>query len=81
MIGSGSVKCAAALGIWKVLRQEDIDIDLYVGCSGGSLFASLMALGCEVDKSIRNVLQLWNKGVTQDRDWMSVLRAFMPGIF
>ena len=81
VIGSGSVKCAAALGVWKVLNEEKIDIDMYVGCSGGSLFASLMALGCEVDESIQHVLQLWNKSVTKNRDWMSILRAIMPGVF
>ena len=33
VIGAGSVKCAAALGLWKVLRREGIDIDMVVGCS------------------------------------------------
>jgi NTE family protein len=35
VIGSGSVKCAASLGLMKVLARENIDIDLVVGCSGG----------------------------------------------
>ena len=37
VIGAGGVKCAAALGLWKVLLREGINIDMFVGCSGGSL--------------------------------------------
>jgi len=44
VIGAGSVKCAAALGLWKVLKREGIALDLVVGCSGGSLYAASMAL-------------------------------------
>ena len=42
VIGAGSVQCAAALGMWKVLQREGVGIDLLVGCSGGSLYASAM---------------------------------------
>lgn len=81
VVGSGSVKCAAALGVWKVLNQEKIDIDMYVGCSGGSMFASQMALGKDIDETINNTLQLWNKNVTKNRHWLSILRAIMPRTF
>ena len=37
VLGSGSVKCAAALGLLRVLQREGIGIDMIVGCSGGSL--------------------------------------------
>ena len=39
VIGSGSVKCAAALGVMKVLTEAGIPIDRVVGCSAGALFA------------------------------------------
>jgi NTE family protein len=45
VIGSGSVKCAAAIGLKRVLEREQIDLDLVVGCSGGAIYASLIALG------------------------------------
>ena len=48
VIGSGSVKCAAALGLMKVLEREGIDVDLVVGCSGGAIYASLIPLGWSV---------------------------------
>ncbi len=45
VIGSGSVKCAAAIGLQNVLRRAGIETGMVVDCSGGSLFAALMALG------------------------------------
>jgi NTE family protein len=78
VIGSGNVKCAAALGVWKVLHREGIDVNMYVGCSGGSLFASTMALGYEVEESIAITQRLWNRTITAKKDWSSLLRAFVP---
>ena len=52
VIGSGGVKCAAALGLWKALLRAGINIDLFVGCSGGSLYATVMALNYDLDDCI-----------------------------
>jgi len=38
VIGSGSVKCAAAIELTHVLAREGIDVDLLVGCSAGAIF-------------------------------------------
>jgi NTE family protein len=81
VIGAGSVKCAAALGLWKVLKREGIEIDMFVGCSGGSLYASTMALGWDVDECERMTLAMWNRKVTERRDWASMLGAFLPKLF
>jgi NTE family protein len=75
VIGSGSVKCAAALGIWKVLSGENIGVDMYVGCSGGSLFATSMAMGLEVEECIEITQSLWNRKITETRDFKSLFRA------
>jgi len=48
VIGAGSVKCAAALGLLKVLDREGIAIDMVVGCSGGSLYAAFIGLGAKI---------------------------------
>lgn len=81
VIGSGSVQCAAALGLWKVLQREQIEIDLLVGCSGGSLYASVMALGHDVDTCERLTRELWTPELTRRRDLRSLLSAAMPRIF
>jgi NTE family protein len=81
VIGAGSVKCAAALGLWKVLRREGIDVDLVVGCSGGSIYAACMALGYDADETEAMTLTLWNRDVTKRRDYRSLLGAFLPRLF
>ena len=80
VIGSGSVKCAAALGLLKVLQREKIGIDLLVGCSGGSLYAALMGLGYEVGVAEQMTRTLWTKDLTKKRDHMAFVRAFVPGV-
>ncbi|MEP6896502.1 MAG: patatin-like phospholipase family protein [Chloroflexota bacterium] len=43
VIGSGGIKCAAAIGLWHVLQEEGIAVDSVVGCSGGSMYGALIA--------------------------------------
>lgn len=81
VIGSGAVKCAAALGLWKVLNRADIGIDMIVGCSGGSLYATTMALGFDVDDCVEKTKRLWNRKITEKRHWSSIFRAILPKTF
>jgi len=80
VIGAGAVKCAAALGMWQVLNREGIDIDMLIGCSGGSLYATFMALDQDVDTCIESTQRLWTRQVTRKRHWPSLLRAALPGV-
>lgn len=43
VIGSGGIKCAAAVGLWRVLKSENIEVESVVGCSGGSMYAALIS--------------------------------------
>ncbi len=81
VVGAGSVKCAAALGLWQALQQEDIELDLLVGCSGGSLYATVMALGHDVETCERLTRELWTPRLTRKRDMRSILSAFLPRLF
>ena len=81
VIGSGSVKCAAALGLMKVLAREDIEVDIVVGCSGGSIYASLIALGWPVEKAIESTLRMWTHEVTSKRSVKAMLQLVLPWIF
>jgi NTE family protein len=81
VIGSGGVKCAAALGLWRVLEREGIGIDLIVGCSGGSMYAAGMALGFSLDECERMTQQLWTRDVMARRDTRSILSALLPKLF
>lgn len=81
VIGAGSVKCAAALGLWKVLRDENIPFDMIVGCSGGSIYASAMAMDYSLDELIEKTTKLWNKSITEKRNWRALASVILPGLF
>lgn len=81
VIGSGGVKCAAALGLQQALRDEGIEIDLVVGCSGGALYATAAALGWSVGETIDLTMRLWTRDTTsRPRRW-ALLKAAFPGLF
>ncbi len=81
VIGSGSVKCAAALGLLKVLQREGISVDLVVGCSGGSLYAALIALGDSVESAEEKTRKLWTRDITKRRNRKAFLSALLPQVF
>jgi len=78
VIGSGSVKCAAALGLWRVLQREGIGLDLIVGCSGGSLYAATTALGFTAEHAADLSARLFTREATGQRDRAALLRAAFP---
>jgi NTE family protein len=78
VIGSGSVKCAAAIGLQNVLAREGIEIDMVVGCSGGSLYAALMAAGYPADRVVEMSKTLWTREITSKRHTRSLLSALFP---
>jgi NTE family protein len=80
VIGSGSVKCAASLGLIKVLQRERIEIDMLVGCSAGCLYATLIASGRSVGEAAELTRRLWTSEITARRDRRSLLRALLPGV-
>ncbi len=80
VIGSGSVKCAAALGIQRVLERADIKLDMLVGCSGGSLYAALLALGYPTEKIAEMSSSLWTHDLTARPNRRALLQAILPGI-
>ncbi len=77
VIGAGGVKCAAALGLWKVLRREGIEVDLAVGCSGGSIYAAAIALGGDIAAAEEMTLDMWSPELM--KDYTSNLSAFQSG--
>ncbi|MCP4715428.1 MAG: patatin-like phospholipase family protein [Deltaproteobacteria bacterium] len=76
-IGSGGLKCAAALGLWKVLLREGINIDMFVGCSGGSLYAAGMALNCDIDDFIEMTFSSAGLRGADKLDWLSIIGFYV----
>lgn len=81
VIGSDSVKCAAAIGLKKVLERENIDLDMVVGCSGGAIYAALIALGWSVQRATESTLKMWTNEVTSKRNLRGILQLALPKIF
>jgi NTE family protein len=81
VIGSGSVKCAAALGLVRVLQREGIRISQLVGCSGGAIYASIVAMGLSIEECVAASERLWTREVTAHGDRRALLRVLMPKVF
>jgi NTE family protein len=81
VIGAGSVKCAAALGVQRVLDRNGIDVDLYVGCSAGSIYATSMALGWPAERAEETTAKLWTRELTSKSRRRAMLEAIRPRMF
>src|SRR6266511_476329 len=80
VIGSGSIKCASALGLLRVLERERIPVDLAVGCSAGGLYASALALGWELEATERRSHEMW-QGLFARIDYVAIIRGLFPRLF
>ena len=78
VVGSGAVQCAAAIGLRRVLEREGVGVDVVVGCSGGSIYAALHALGVPVDEVEAMTRRLWDRSVMARPDRRAALRAVLP---
>jgi NTE family protein len=81
VIGSGSVKCAAALGVVKALNEAGIGIDRVVGCSAGAIFATVVALGAKTEEARDATMRLWSRDITSVRNTWGLLRVLAPRLF
>lgn len=81
VVGSGSVKCAAAIGVVKALNEAGIGIERVVGCSAGALYATMVAFGHTPDEGRDATIRLWTKEITSVRNTLGLLRAIAPKIF
>jgi len=81
VIGSGSVKCAAALGLINALDRAGIAIDMLVGCSAGCLYATLIASGRSTAEAAEMTRVLWTSEIAAQHDRMAWLRAAFPRMF
>jgi NTE family protein len=66
VIGSGAIKCAASIGMWQTLVEENIQVDMVVGCSAGSIYGAGIAMGMSVDEIKMWSERTWTKGLMQD---------------
>lgn len=77
VIGSGSILCAASLGLMKALKREGIQPEMAVGCSGGSLYAAIIALGFDPETVHEMTYDMYKNDIVEG--YTSNLRAAMSG--
>jgi len=77
VIGSGGILCAASLGLIKALRREGLEPSLAVGCSGGSLYASMIALGMNPESMLDKTSNLLKSDIVEG--YTTNLKAAMSG--
>lgn len=77
VIGSGGVLCAASLGLSKALRREGLIPGMAVGCSGGSIYASIIALGIDPVEAETLTLNLFTSDVFEG--YTSNLKSALSG--
>jgi NTE family protein len=66
VIGSGAIKCAASIGLWQVLIEEGIPIDMVIGCSGGSVYGAGIAMGLGIEKVKEISENTWTTDLMMD---------------
>lgn len=81
VIGSGGVKCAAAIGVQHALARAGVPLDLVVGCSGGAIYATLAALGFTPEEATEATLKFWTREVTGIPNRRALLQLLLPRLF
>lgn len=63
VVGSGGLRCAAAIGLLRVLAEAGVPVVRAVGCSGGSLYAAAAALGYDDAKAEALTRAFWTSSL------------------
>lgn len=59
--------------LFRFLRDENIEVDLLVGCSGGAILAALHGIGCSPEEITANIQRFWNRRLFERLDWRTIL--------
>jgi NTE family protein len=72
VLGGGGLKPYAALPLFEFLVQQRIPVDLYVGCSGGSIVVSLLSAGYTPEQIQHEIVPNVSKSLFKV-NWRAVL--------
>lgn len=73
VVGSGGIKCTAAIPLFEFLDEAGIDIDLMVLCSGGATLGAVWALGASGAEIRKAALELWTRELFAKIDYRTLL--------
>lgn len=80
VIGSGSVRSTAALGLFRVLEREGVEVDMIAGTSGGALTGATIALGPTLDDAQQGLLKGLTRDVMTEFNYQAFIQIAMPQI-
>jgi len=78
VIGSGGVKCTAALGIYEKLEEENIEVDMVVGCSGGSIIGGFIVTGQSSEEATNQLKKMWVPDIVLQFRLKKMLKILFP---
>jgi len=74
VIGSGGMKSLSSIALFEFLDEAKIDVDLLIGCSGGSSVIASWACGNNADIMRKQALEFWgNKDLLTRTDYRTLL--------
>ena len=73
VLGSGGIKAMASIGLFSFIEEANIDVDLLIGCSGGSIFAGVWAAGHTAQQMRDFTDTLWTRKLFSRIDYRSLL--------
>jgi len=78
-LSAGAAQGLAHIGVFKVLQEENIPIDIIAGTSGGSLYGSGFAAGFSAEKLQRIVMSKGSRGFMSIADFTFPKSGLMEG--
>ncbi len=72
VVGGGGLKCLSALPFIEFLKDNNIKIDLMVGCSGGGLILSMVGLGYSAAEIQKLFTENLNKKLVTSVDYRTI---------
>jgi NTE family protein len=73
VIGSGGIKALAAISLLEFIEEQNIPVELLIGCSGGSLIGGYWASGKSASSIRENVFDLWSRDLFTKTDYRTLL--------
>lgn len=74
VVGSGGMKSLSSIALFEFLDEANVDVDLLIGCSGGSSVVASWACGNNADTMREQALKFWgNKDLLTRTDYRTLL--------
>lgn len=74
VVGSGGMKSLSSIALFEFLDDANIDVDLLIGCSGGSSVVASWACGNKADTMREQAFKFWgNKDLLTRTDYRTLL--------